>query len=239
MFVQMFVMSMALTASQRESDEVSQHFVDCLCNVLPPLIVFSEGSGLDERLSPEAAAARRALCIECLITYFSKFHHISGTAALCFLISLIGTALGKTMRETGEFLFRDPLDLKEAPAVFSILHGYTNTAGGEKCRPMDWVPSDPFLGPIYRSRCCTNPNCGLLPGDPYLQFQVCSLCKDPAVGHFCCKEPCFAAFWRAGHKDTCAGRDKHKKKGKGGGGGGGDGGGGGGGAGGSSGATGS
>jgi hypothetical protein len=46
------------------------------------------------------------------------------------------------------------------------------------------------------------------------RFQVCSLCNDPSVGLFCCKEPCFATFWRGGHKRVCTGRDKLKKKGK-------------------------
>jgi hypothetical protein len=91
----------------------------------------------------------------------------------------------------------------------------------------------PFAAEVYASlRCGT---CGRVPSITALQqnrrpFQLCSLCHDPAVGRFCCKEPCFAAFWRGGHKLVCAGRDKRGKK-DGGPGGGGSGGGGGGGAG--------
>jgi hypothetical protein len=45
-------------------------------------------------------------------------------------------------------------------------------------------------------------------------MQVCSLCNDPAAGRFCSRDPYFAAFWRGGHKNTRAGRDKRKKKDK-------------------------
>jgi hypothetical protein len=45
-------------------------------------------------------------------------------------------------------------------------------------------------------------------------FQACSLCKDPAAGRFCCKDPCFAAFWKGGHKNECKGRDKGAKMAK-------------------------
>jgi hypothetical protein len=127
--------------------------------------------------------------------------------------SVIGTALGLTMREALDHVGVDPGDDwlgVDRPAALCILQRYA--VDGR--RVVEWVPSDPFLGPLYRGRCCST--CGLLPGAGNKLFQVCSLCKDPKAGQFCCKDPCFAAFWKAGHKKECAGRDKLKKKDKGG-----------------------
>jgi hypothetical protein len=68
----------------------------------------------------------------------------------------------------------------------------------------------PFASEIFAPlRCGT---CQRIPSAAALaqgrRFQVCSLCEDPAVGRFCCRTPCFGAFWLGGHKGTCAGRHK-------------------------------
>jgi hypothetical protein len=102
----------------------------------------------------------------------------------------------------------------DVPAATELLQiyweaGETDSKGLR--RVADWIPSDPFLGPIYRSRCCKNPACGILPAKAHEQFLFCSLCKDPAAGRFCCKDPCFAAFWKGGHNRECAGRHKLKE----------------------------
>jgi hypothetical protein len=82
---------------------------------------------------------------------------------------------------------------------------------GEHAKIMvDLVSEDEFLAPLYYSRACKS--CGLVPRDPAGAFLFCSLCRDPAAGRFCCKDPCFAAFWKGGHKHECAGRDKLKKR---------------------------
>jgi hypothetical protein len=75
------------------------------------------------------------------------------------------------------------------------------------------VKKDPVLFDLYTSRSCFT--CGRLPSKPYLVFNFCSLCRDPAAGRFCCKDPCFKKAWKKGHKEVCAGRDKGKDKKKG------------------------
>jgi uncharacterized membrane protein YgcG len=222
------------------------HHKTFLANLCVPLIVFLEGFGAEnEALSPEASARRRRLCAGEWVTMLTRRRggdKYTGTDVLIHITKIFGTMLGLTMDQAAQTLTGGHVKPNalagRTPTVVPFLHFSAHyTADRETRKVEDWVLSDPFLGPVYRSCCCTS--CGLLPGKIHQQFQVCSLCKDPAVGQFCCKDPCFAAFWRGGHKNTCVGRDKVKKKGKGGGGGGGDGGGGGGGAGGSSGATGS
>jgi hypothetical protein len=106
------------------------------------------------------------------------------------------------------------LDIMKVPADLAILHQFcTVSTEGDKVHVHPWVLSDPYLGPVYRQRCCFS--CGLIP-KMYCDkaFAYCALCRDPAAGRFCCKEPCFAAAWAAGHKKECAGRDKLRKKGK-------------------------
>jgi hypothetical protein len=62
-----------------------------------------------------------------------------------------------------------------------------------------------------RVKCAT---CGRIPGDISAAFSYCSLCRDPAAGRFCCKDPCFRDFWTKGHRDTCAGWDRASAGGK-------------------------
>jgi hypothetical protein len=173
-------------------------------------------------LSHEVAAARRGLCIDFLHAYFRSERAREPSdmeLATCF-----GTLLGLPYSE-GVRIFHpewklDPSKELDAgkrwfilPSELHMLLEFqddSNSEGGKR-RPQEWVPTHPFLGPVYRRYSCRT--CGLLPGAVRDKpFQACSLCLDPAVGRFCCKEPCFAAFWKGGHKKECAGRDKWKKK---------------------------
>jgi uncharacterized membrane protein YgcG len=186
----------------------------------------SSGGGKQSELSPAAAASRRYLCTS-LITECLRRENLLGTEMFIHLCYAFGTMLGLSVGAAADLLMgaEEPSSERaKAPAASALLHYHTSTNPDGKRKVEDWVPLDPFLGPLYRRDCCVS--CGLLPGHSSKQFQVCSLCKDPAAGQFCCKDPCFAAFWRGGHRDTCAGRDKlKKKKRKGTGGGGSDGGG--------------
>jgi hypothetical protein len=198
-------------------------------SVLPALLVCIEGregksrSG-GESLTPAAAATRRRFALEALLGVPRAT--ANGIGFVKSLTSCFGTVLGCTLKDATSMLpflseqsvahrliAEDPL--WERPCELSLLY----TRAAERVRDsgrylvLDYVSSDSFLGPLYRQLCCSQ--CGLLPdiweGE---RFHACALCKDPAVGRFCCKEPCFAAFWRGGHKNECAGRDKGKKKGK-------------------------
>jgi hypothetical protein len=101
----------------------------------------------------------------------------------------------------------------EFPAEYLCVFEMTVPEGDKRRLRNEALLSDPFLGPLCRKFACGT--CGLLPGKVHEQFLFCSLCRDPAAGRFCCKEPCFAAFWKGGHKKECAGRDKLKKRGEG------------------------
>jgi hypothetical protein len=102
-----------------------------------------------------------------------------------------------------------PRRLENERAELTFLSFFTDGAGDQRRFADEWVPLNPFLGALFRRYCCRT--CRVLSA-PDVKLQVCSLCKDPAAGLFCCKEPCFAAFWRGGHKNECAGRDKMKKE---------------------------
>jgi hypothetical protein len=41
---------------------------------------------------------------------------------------------------------------------------------GDKWRVPEWVPADPYLGPVMQRRCCRT--CQLLPWEPETLFQV-------------------------------------------------------------------
>jgi hypothetical protein len=165
-------------------------------------------------LPPESAAARRRCCLRTLrmVTRYD----VDASEALF----LTGACFGAIMRAGGESgTVREgarvfsPADLQNgdySAALDMLFNNFSVRVEGDKRRPEEWVPSCPYLGPLWRRKSCAT--CGLLPGAVTAKpFQACSLCLDPAVGRFCCKEPCFAAFWRGGHKKECAGRDKLKK----------------------------
>jgi hypothetical protein len=172
-----------------------------------------------DSLTPEVASARRALCLTALDDttrsplveqiWFSSFQHTIGILA--------GSVLGVSFKEGLQFLTSPYLELHNDPrygfpAELHMLYLFLDKEG-DKRRAVESLYSDPYFGPIFRRRACRS--CGLLPGDVTDKpFQACSLCLDPSVGRFCCKEPCFAEFWKGGHKKECAGRDKMKKKGK-------------------------
>jgi hypothetical protein len=80
--------------------------------------------------------------------------------------------------------------------------------------PPPEVEEEPLMMEVWRRRSCFT--CGRLPDALEKEFNYCSLCRDPAAGRFCCKEPCFREAWKKGHKEVCAGRDKGKDKKKGG-----------------------
>jgi hypothetical protein len=171
-----------------------------------------EAAGGPQPLSPEAAGARRRICIDFLIDNAKR----DAGPSLYDLATSFGTVLGSSLL-VGMRLFHPdctPAPGMEAawsqPAEAHLLYRYCAVLG-DKGRPQEWITSCPFLGPLSRRRLCRT--CGLVPGAVTDKpFQACSLCLDPSVGRFCCKEPCFAAFWRGGHKRECAGRDKMKKK---------------------------
>jgi hypothetical protein len=171
-------------------------------------------------LSSEAAAARRKLCLLHL-DFFQpnpmRLETFFTLMAICFglILRLNYPQAVQLVQGPGfpDLETREVTDPDTAMTAFA-LHTMSMKALGpslspDKRKPLAWVPSDPFLGPLLRRRACSN--CGLLPPDFMQCFQICSLCKDPAAGQFCCREPCFAAFWRGGHKNTCAGRGKGKK----------------------------
>jgi hypothetical protein len=196
-----------------------------LYNVFIPWIIALEDANSSSGnggggLSPEAAANRRQMCILLLCSLVQQ-EVTNNTDILMGITLCLGTMLEETIGEAADRLglvVGPTSAINQAPAVIGLLlKHYTEPGTDGKLKPDDWILRDPYMAPFYRARCCSV--CGLLPAKPETQFQVCSLCKDPAAGQFCCKEPCFAAFWRGGHKNTCVGRDKMKKKGKAGGGG--------------------
>jgi hypothetical protein len=186
--------------------------VTFLSNMLPSALVALEaregGPEADASLSPAAAAARRTLCL-------SFLKEVSGSASqtLLALSAAVGILLNciaqEAARKVGPGYDVSHWNAKDVSAALSLIHS-TGTAEDGKVRVQDKVINNAFLGPLYRRRCCAV--CGLLPDSADKLFQACSLCLDPSVGRFCCKEPCFAAFWKGGHKHECAGRDKLKKK---------------------------
>jgi hypothetical protein len=119
-------------------------------------------------------------------------------------------------------------ELGALPAAEMHLSHLTQGGDSDSLEPREVLPvvrsgALPYAAEVYASlRCGT---CGRVPGEGQKAFSFCSLCRDPAAGRFCCKEPCFAAFWWGGHKLVCKGRDKAKGTGRAGGGGGGGGGG--------------
>jgi hypothetical protein len=189
-----------------------------LVNLYTPMVVLLDaaagsGSAGRETLSPEAATRRLYLCCRALMDSIDVNDMYPRAFAQHYL-NAFGTLRGQTYGESAEQL---NMAWAALPALLRLPASYTLllmlhpnvSADSHAFKVEDWVPSDPFLGPVYCKYSCTV--CGLLPAKATQQFQVCSLCKDPAAGQFCCKEPCFAAFWRAGHKNTCAGRDKLKQ----------------------------
>jgi hypothetical protein len=194
-------------------------------NVLSPAFVCMEATpDFTSSLSPEAASALRSLrnTSFCEWTIRDTTHSAIDllTSVSMLLGSQLGLRLGEAMtmfdavfhrqEENGARADRVRMQL---PADLSLMYMYIGglSAGREKVPVPPWIPDDPFFGPVYERRgpCRT---CGLLPGhviDPPYSF--CSLCRDPSVGRFCSKEPCFAAFWRGGHKKECAGRHKVKE----------------------------
>jgi hypothetical protein len=205
-----------------------------LVNMYVPLIIFLEGSSSgttsggggssssggakgDEDLSEEALARRRRLCLAHIVGHALAEQGAREKMYLLLLISSVGMAAGGTMGRGRELVTGDEDDAiaPQVPAALTMLHSvYSNPAPGGKRVVEDWVPSDPFLGPLFRSRCCST--CKMLPAGATTAYMFCSACKDPKAGRFCCKDPCFVAFWKAGHKKTCAGLDKLKEAKKGG-----------------------
>jgi hypothetical protein len=217
----------ANTKEGKKEDAPAPALSTLLSNVLPPIVICIDTylAGDSDSLAPSAAAARRGLCAG----LFSGSIQGASTGPLCSAPDLIknmgmvfGTAAGRSLREgvrlsamVGEDGGTDPN--YDAAASFHVLDlfctGTEAASGGDNSGKrrvgVDMVLTDPFLAPLARRWCCRT--CGLL-GSATKSFQACSLCLDPSVGRFCSKEPCFAAFWRGGHKRDCAGRDKMKKK---------------------------
>jgi hypothetical protein len=208
--------------------------VTFLHNVLSPALVCldkgGEGEGAAAALSPTVVAARRRACL----TYMARcpfvvdgMDDLSGDhyAVVMSKVMNISIAVGAML----DLSLRDAMRLMDAvdensdaaaggfskdpytpPAAVHMMQMSCEGVGTDQLKPFAWVPTDPFLGPIWRKRCCLT--CGLIPEDPAMFYKACSLCLDPSVGRFCCKDPCFAAFWKGGHKNECAGRDKQMKK---------------------------
>jgi hypothetical protein len=201
-----------------------------LTNVAAPALVCAEGAypenasksweghaepGSDP-LTPSAVAARRRCCQALLM--FLDGCTVRSEQAAQLLATAVGTAVGCSLREALDACSlqagQGGEDCLDRPSAVRMLYWYVKAWGPDK---MHLVTSDPFLGPLYRRRSCAT--CGTLRGESDPEYRLCSLCKDPAVGRFCCKDPCFASFWKGGHSKTCAGRDKlkeAKKKAKGG-----------------------
>jgi hypothetical protein len=146
--------------------------------------------------------------------------------------AMLGSALGWTQEQVFELVLprgsrgRMPgmvaKNILRAPACHTILYSFAlpTSAQADPSRGValrESFSNDSYLAVVYNRLRCSH--CGLVPPDPISKpFAYCALCRDPACGRFCSKRPCFEAFWRAGHRDTCAGRDKgkgDKKAGKG------------------------
>jgi hypothetical protein len=189
-----------------------------LRNVLAPALVCLEGScGAECALSPAAAAARREVYLTGLPLCVSSGESIP-RLILPEVGLFVGSILGGKMREGLAVLNPSYANaaavepLLDLPADLHLLY----TFGTEVCeedgkrRAKDWIPENPYVGPIYLKRSCRA--CGILPlHEDDKAFQVCSLCNDPAAGRFCSRDPCFVAFWKGGHKKECSGRDKIKE----------------------------
>jgi hypothetical protein len=184
------------------------------CNFFPCILTqFLSHENQAAGLTPQAAAARRH---QCLSTISHKLETMRNARALDMLYNLgiaVGCVLGGTaaagMKALSPGLVVSPNapKLHEAADV-TMLYTVADPVG-DKRRPFEGIPENAFLGPTCRQRACRT--CGLLPGEMSVLFPFCSLCRDPAVGRFCSREPCFAAFWKGGHKRECTGRDKKKK----------------------------
>jgi hypothetical protein len=204
------------------------HSAAFLQNTVIPALVCLEppagrGGGADTTaaLSSEALAARRRLCTSVLLKSTSRFAQkpLSYIAFVKDMDAAFGAAMGKTLAEIfGEVLDPSPLNVvPETDVPFEVTLFYTclaqgsgtvDTEKGGCIRAAEWILSDPYLGPVFRRRACKASGCGLLPSSADKLFQACSLCKDASAGRFCSKEPCFAAFWKGGHKKECAGKKK-------------------------------
>jgi hypothetical protein len=115
----------------------------------------------------------------------------------------------RTAAEMMSVPLRNPMDpALDLSCEAHMLHDFSSSQTGVR-RPFPDQVADPVLGPLYRARRCAT--CGRLPDAVDAEFAMCSLCKDPAAGRFCCKEPCFREAWKKGHRNTCAGRDKGGK----------------------------
>jgi hypothetical protein len=209
-------------AGDRSSQKYVPAAATLLDNVLVPALICLEGSRAGSDTAPGelplgVAAARRKWCFRALAVSSKRLP--ADTAVFEYSIPFACIS-GKTY-EAGLDMFglnvvakRQAQGAPQRSSDLALLYVFYATippAEGEgqgKCRLRDdSFASDPFLGPIYRSRRCAT--CGVLPGrftDP--PFAFCSLCNDPAAGRFCSREPCFAAFWRGGHKKECKGKDK-------------------------------
>jgi hypothetical protein len=164
---------------------------------------------------------RRSCGIEAVNSLFDGSNDLEEQGMLRYMISIcLGTALGLTMLEGESAVY--PLKMgdrtatadKQYPAALYFLETLAETtADGSRMFINSEALRNPYVVALKRRCCCTT--CGRLP--PLEKtFPHCALCRDPACGRFCSKRPCFEAFWRAGHRDTCAGRGKGKGDKKGG-----------------------
>jgi hypothetical protein len=192
-----------------------------LRNTMVPLLVCLEESGQDGVSPPPgpSSAAAVARLRTCLATVGAASGTDSALAAMYTTWLAISLTTGLPFRDLavpcmdGIYTLDDSQPFFKVPPDVQLLYYHVQASANSpgKSELIDSsIATDPFLGPVYRRRACRT--CQLLPRDVLAPlFQVCSLCQDPAVGRFCCKEPCYAAFWRGGHKKDCAGRHQLKE----------------------------
>jgi hypothetical protein len=102
------------------------------------------------------------------------------------------------------------IDISEA-YLYALMKVATNNRIGltPLAPPPGFLDTLPFAAEVYNSlRCVT---CGKVPSATAAilnqRFSFCARCGDRRY-RFCSRHPCFAAFWKNGHKNECKAKNK-------------------------------
>jgi hypothetical protein len=176
-----------------------------------------EGKGLDGDRA--RLPLRRLTGLRSLNDMFESRHTFEPEATYEGLSVAMGTALGLSVKEGLEMIGVDsallemPGGEENTPAALQLMYRGTKTPEGPAAargyEVAGQVQADRYFGALYANRKCAT--CGIIPKEFAKTYAFCSACGDPKAGRFCCKDPCFVAFWKGGHKNECAGRHKLKE----------------------------